>query len=136
VIDQKCMMYFAHRYNYKICYYNSTFRFFCVGAGSKDQDINDSSAYIWTIPRLHSIKDPARAITESIKKCIPNVEDLYAVATGTCLRVGATNEIIHHPRGGLEPAIFMSGHSFSGTCRVFEYALQCNLSFIKVCSPN
>ena len=78
----------------------------------------------WINPRLHYIKDPAKAVTEYVKECIDGVEDLYLDATATCLRVGSVNEIFHHPQGGLEPAVMMSGHEFSGTCRIFEYVMQ------------
>ena len=41
--QQKFMLFFADRYNYKICIMNSFFRWFIIGAGCQSRRVNENS---------------------------------------------------------------------------------------------
>jgi hypothetical protein len=68
--EQKRLLIFADRSDYRLCFFTSLFRWFVTGSGSRHLDSTITDFDKWMNPRLKKLKDPAAAVTSYVKRTL------------------------------------------------------------------
>jgi hypothetical protein len=115
----KLMTFFPDSKYFELDVYHSLACYLIAGGTAAYSEDSEN----WIFPKLAGLSQPSNHVSKILKdiESTKKVKGLFEDVSGTCLRVGATNQMANHPRVELTHVIQRGGWDFSGISNIYIF---------------